>query len=147
MDVELRIPTEFTTSAVLGYVRSCRVVLLDLNSFPSDVKDLEEVAEVIFGFVAFVWHSFRSDVCWSMFFRQAPGFAFMCNQAVTLNLISILTAADGSKLAFAQMVTLFTLAGCFFAVFIVESWSDIAVGNLRIKGKGEWRELFFQYLS
>lgn len=144
MDVELSSPVVSiggggagaTKLPVLGDLRSCRVVRLDLNSFPYDVEDLEDSSQVIVGFLVFLWSSFHSEVKWALLFRLVPGCAFMINQSITFRLIDRITESDPSNITRVEQITILSLAAGFFVVYLVEMWADIAFGKLRLKGKG-----------
>mmetsp|Transcript_58041 Transcript_58041/g.114229 ORF Transcript_58041/g.114229 Transcript_58041/m.114229 type:complete len:915 (-) Transcript_58041:167-2911(-) len=142
MDVELSmLACEGVTAervAVLGDLSSCRVVALDLNSFPQDVDDLEAKSEVVVGFLMFLWQTFPKEVQWGFFFRLVPGLSFGLNQAVTYYLLARITAdSSSSNVTSVEQAEILITAACFFVIFIFEMMADMCFSELKLKGKAQ----------
>ena len=129
MDVELYYPDIAKRSQfILDESARCRIIVLNEDYFPTDVRDIDNPVEAIWVFLFHLFEEFRDVSIWGLLWSMMPGLTFILEEVLVMLLIGTVQSAHPDT-------NVILTIGCGFVfIYMLNFIAVIKFVDLRISG-------------
>jgi hypothetical protein len=113
--------------------------VLNIDSFPAGVNELEDENQVVLGFIKHNYQLFSSKVHFGILYRVVPGFAFVINQLIIQYLLktialAVLEKENGKHVSAAHYDYIYLLGSAYVLNFLFTYACDYLFAKLKLGG-------------